>query len=318
MSLDNLRLKKLPDNLNYNTIKSLLEENINEIYINELLNDEENSIMKFNNDSNGNRIKISEFKKRPKFILNDELNIIKDFSCPIGNIITKYIDLNDKIIIIWFETLDDDDINIINLIDKFYDKIIKEEDKVSSNILCENWKYTGKCDNTCRYDHPDMLSYEKNKVDFEIRKSETKIKNYTYFVYLNNGKLDEYKNNKKECIKSNSSVTSATSSQLNYCEVVKKPSSQLNYLQAVKKQATPNIKEICGNWLLTGKCKKDCEYQYHPIIMGYEYNESEFEQFKKETKNDNYRQFLIIRNKPRELCKFKKCKNPKECNFIHV
>ena len=316
MSLDNLRLKKFPDNLNCEIIKSLLEENINEIYINELLNDEENSIMKFNNNNNGNRIKISELKKRQKFILNDELNIIKDCSGPIDNIITKSIDLNDKIIIIWFETLNDDDKNIINLIEKFCDKIIKEEEKVSSNILCENWKYKGTCDNNCRYDHPDMLSYEKNKEHFEKKKSETKIKNYNYFVYLNNEKLDEYNKNKKECIKLKSPETSTTSSQLNYSEVVKKPYPKLNYLQAAKKQITPKKKEICGNWISTGKCNYECQYQYHPYIMKYEYNESEFEQFKKETKNDNYRQFLIIRNKPRELCKFPKCKNQK-CNYIH-
>ena len=71
-------------------------------------------------------------------------------------------------------------------------------------------------------------------------------------------------------------------------------------------------KEICGNWIMTGDCHKDCDFEYHPNVMALKNNEEEFKNYVEKNGNANYNQFLIKNNIPRELCYYEKCRR-KSC-----
>ena len=329
MSSENLPLRELP-NISNDDIKNLLNENINQNYFKELNIKQDPIIEMYKNDSSNINedkifnqfIKFSIFKKND-FNSNEILKFIKDNSY-VGKIYLRIKNINDiDAVIIWTENSNDDFGNTNNCIVDYIERnitndTIKCNKTYSEHILCKNWYENGTCSNfnNCNYEHPEDLSYERNKNRYNEfkRVCNEKKQNDSYFKFLFKlGVSQKYKNYKKEeCTSTQVCITSTT---------------KLNFLEAAKKPAKPPVislsmmnkkKEICGNWYMTGKCHKNCSFEYHPDVMALKNNEVEFKKFVEETGNKNYDQFLIRNNKPRELCDYgKKCKR-KNCNYIHM
>lgn len=329
MNSGNLPLRALP-NISNDDIKNLLNDNINKNYFKELdikpnviIEMYKNCSDNINEDKIFNQfIKFSTFKKND-FNSNEIFRFIEEQS-HVGNLYLKKKNINDiDTIIIWTELLNDDldytNICIVNYFERnITNDTIKCNKTYSEHILCKNWYENGICSNfnNCIYEHPDDLSYERNKNRYNEFKNicYEKKQNDSYFKFLFKlGVSQKYQNYKKEECTSTQVCTTSTT--------------KLNFLEAVKKPAKPPVislsmmnkkKEICGNWYMKGECHKNCSYEYHPDVMALKNNEVEFKKFVEETGNKNYDQFLIRNNKPRELCaNGKKCKR-KNCNYIHM